>query len=93
MSESFPKDYHTRRELDISNLPVEERIARFNTTEDVAVFYESSKGTRKRVGERWFECPVTGDFLPESEGIRVSGVLYERKAGQDILEDRRRGGL
>ena len=92
MSDVFPKDYHTRRTLDISDLPVEERIARFNTEDDTAVFYESSKGTRKRVGEPWFECPVTGDFLPESEGVRVGGILYEPKAGRDLLEDRRRGG-
>ena len=86
------EDYHTRRVIDISDLPLEERVARFNTTEDEAVFYESSKATTKRANEPWFECPVSGDFLPRSEGIPISGVLYEKNAALDILEDRRRNG-
>lgn len=87
------EDYHVRRELDISDLPLEERRARFNTDEPTAVFYESQKGTTKKKKDMWFECPVSGDFLPVSEGVRVGGVLYEKKAAQDIIEDRRRSAL
>ena len=85
--------YHTVRELDISDLAVEERIALYNTDEDMAYFLESSKGTKGTKRSPWFECPVTGDFHPVTEGVRVRGVLYSREAALDLLEERRRERL
>ena len=94
MAYTGPREsYHTVRELDISHLPVEVRIALYNTSGSTAYFLESAKGTKRIARDSWFECPVTGEFYPRSQGVRIRGILYSQEAAQDILEERRRSAL
>lgn len=56
-------------------------------------YYSATVGTTRTARERWFECPVTGEWLPWSNGVTISGVRYSREAAADLIEDRRRRRL
>lgn len=55
---------------------------------EVVVLVAESAPTR-RAGERWFVCPVTGESLPVSEGVRFRGRLYSAE-GAETVRDRER---
>lgn len=56
-------------------------------------YYEASRAPTRRAGDRWFECPVTGEWLPWSSGVTIEGTRYSREAAADIIEERRRRRL
>jgi len=94
MSYDGPKEsYHTIEEIDLSSTPLAIREAINNTTDETGYYLESSKATTKKSSSPWFECPVTGEWLPKTEGIRISGTYYSQEAAADILEDKRRARL
>ncbi len=41
--------------------------------------------TRRGFHGPWFVCPINGNTLPKSEGVKIKGVYYSPQAAQDIL--------
>jgi len=82
------QDYHTAQSVDLSHLSLDERQAIHGTIEDTTTVYESSKYTKRGfIGGGYFQCPVTGECLPKSQGVPLRGIYYSREAALDIMAD------
>lgn len=44
-------------------------------------------------GLKWFQCPVTADWLREDEGVEINGTLYSPEGARDILVEKRKKRL
>lgn len=47
----------------------------------------AERAPTSRADSAWFECPVTGEWLPVSRGVRYRGTLYSPDAAADLAVD------
>lgn len=50
---------------------------------------EATVAPTRKANDKWFQCPVTLDWLPVGEGVRYRGRLYSPQAAADLALERR----